>query len=69
MLKNLTEENINKKLLDIDGILVPGGFGERATKGKIIAIKYARTNNIPFFWNMFRYATCDDRNSSEFNRY
>ena len=47
--ENLTEENINKKLLDIDGILVPGGFGERATKGKIIAIKYARTNNIPFF--------------------
>ncbi|CAK6515393.1 CTP synthase [Rickettsia helvetica] len=46
---NLTEENINKKLLDIDGILVPGGFGERATEGKIIAIKYARTNNIPFF--------------------
>ncbi|MCC8461696.1 MAG: CTP synthase [Rickettsia endosymbiont of Ecitomorpha arachnoides] len=47
--ENLTEENINKKLLNIDGILVPGGFGERATKGKITAITYARTNNIPFF--------------------
>ncbi|WP_347938700.1 CTP synthase [Rickettsia oklahomensis] len=47
--ENLTEENINKKLLGVDGILVPGGFGERATEGKIIAIKYARTNNIPFF--------------------
>ncbi|MCZ6886569.1 MAG: CTP synthase [Rickettsia endosymbiont of Ixodes persulcatus] len=47
--ENLTEENIDKKLLGVDGILVPGGFGERATEGKIIAIKYARTNNIPFF--------------------
>lgn len=47
--ENLTEENINKKLLGVNGILVPGGFGERATEGKIIAIKYARTYNIPFF--------------------
>lgn len=31
-----------------DGILVPGGFGQRATKGKMAAIKYARENNIPF---------------------
>ena len=31
-----------------DGILVPGGFGQRATKGKLAAIKYARENNIPF---------------------
>ncbi|WP_341787714.1 CTP synthase [Rickettsia endosymbiont of Cantharis rufa] len=46
--ESLTEEGINKKLLGVDGILVPGGFGERATEGKIIAIKYARTNNIPF---------------------
>jgi CTP synthase len=34
---------------DIDGILVPGGFGERGTEGKIQAIQYARENNIPFF--------------------
>jgi len=47
--ENITNENINKKLLSVDGILVPGGFGERATEGKIIAINYARTNNIPFF--------------------
>jgi CTP synthase len=33
----------------IDGILVPGGFGERGTEGKIQAIKYARENKIPFF--------------------
>ena len=34
---------------DIDGILVPGGFGDRGVDGKIAAIQYARENNIPFF--------------------
>ncbi len=34
---------------DIQGILVPGGFGERGTEGKIQAIRYAREKNIPFF--------------------
>ena len=33
---------------DIDGILIPGGFGERGIDGKILAIKYARTHNVPF---------------------
>jgi len=33
----------------IDAILIPGGFGDRGTEGKIKAIKYARENNIPFF--------------------
>ena len=33
----------------VDGILVPGGFGERGIEGKIQAIQYARTNKIPFF--------------------
>ena len=37
-----------KKLEDIDGIVVPGGFGSRGTEGKILAIKYARENKIPF---------------------
>jgi len=35
-------------LADMDGILVPGGFGERGTEGKIAAIKYARENSVPF---------------------
>lgn len=35
-------------LKDADGILVPGGFGDRGIEGKIKAIKYARENNIPF---------------------
>src|SRR5690554_8208998 len=32
-----------------DGVLVPGGFGERGTEGKILAIEYARTRKVPFF--------------------
>jgi len=36
-------------LAEVDGILVPGGFGERGTEGKISAVKYARSNKIPFF--------------------
>ncbi len=34
---------------DVDGILVPGGFGDRGIEGKILAAKYARENKIPFF--------------------
>lgn len=37
-----------KFLGDVDGILIPGGFGDRGVEGKIKAIKYARENNIPF---------------------
>lgn len=36
-------------LEDVDGILVPGGFGDRGIPGKLKAIQYARENNIPFF--------------------
>ncbi len=43
-------------LVTSNAILVPGGFGSDGIKGKIAAIKYARENNIPFFWYMFRYA-------------
>ena len=39
---------IKKKLKNISGILIPGGFGKRGTDGKIEAIKYARLNKIPF---------------------
>ena len=44
-----TEENVEKTLSEVDGILVPGGFGERGTEGKIRSIRYAREMNIPFF--------------------
>ncbi len=37
------------QLQEVDGILVPGGFGERGVEGKITAIKYARENKVPYF--------------------
>ncbi len=44
----ITDENAADNLKDVDGIIVPGGFGIRGTEGKIACIKYARTHNIPF---------------------
>jgi CTP synthase len=41
--------NLGELFKDVQGILVPGGFGSRGTEGKIKAIQYARTNKIPFF--------------------
>ena len=45
---NLKPTEIKKKLKNVSGILIPGGFGKRGTEGKIAAIKYARINKIPF---------------------
>lgn len=45
----LTAKNIEEALSQVDGILVPGGFGQRGVEGKILAIQYARENKIPFF--------------------
>ncbi len=47
--ETLTEENSEKELRGLQGILVPGGFGERGLEGKIRAIKVARERKIPFF--------------------
>lgn len=44
----VTASNAGEILGDVDGILVPGGFGDRGIEGKIQAISYARTHNIPF---------------------
>ncbi len=41
--------NLDEIFKDVQGILVPGGFGSRGTEGKIKAIEYARTKKIPFF--------------------
>jgi CTP synthase len=41
--------DLAKYLGDVDGILVPGGFGDRGIEGKIRAIQYARENKVPFF--------------------
>lgn len=46
--EELTEENIGEVLGEMDGILIPGGFGERAFEGKVLAAKYARENKLPF---------------------
>ncbi len=43
------EEGADSLLGKVDGILVPGGFGERGIEGKVDAVRYARLNGIPFF--------------------
>lgn len=45
---DITRENVQEYLKDVDGILVPGGFGDRGIEGKIETIRWARENNIPF---------------------
>ena len=45
----ITEENVSEKLTGLDGLLVAPGFGFRGVDGKIVAIKYARENKMPFF--------------------
>ncbi|KSU49840.1 CTP synthetase [Exiguobacterium indicum] len=47
--EDVTRENVNELLGSADGILVPGGFGERGIEGKIEATRFARENNVPFF--------------------
>ena len=42
-------EDIEEKLDGIDGLLIPGGFGDRGTEGKINAANFARTRGIPYF--------------------
>src|SRR5699024_6248770 len=46
--ETLDKETIHGKLSQVDGIVVPGGFGSRGIDGKIGAIQYARENKIPF---------------------
>lgn len=46
--EEINEETVDGRLSDVDGILVPGGFGTRGTDGKILAAKYARENKIPY---------------------
>jgi CTP synthase len=45
----ITDENVSEKLGHLDGLLVAPGFGHRGIEGKIIAVKYARENKLPFF--------------------
>ncbi len=45
----ITESNVEEKLANLDGLLVAPGFGHRGIEGKILAVKYARENKLPFF--------------------
>jgi CTP synthase len=47
--EEVTAENVGELLGDVEGILVPGGFGDRGIDGKLLAIKYAREEKRPFF--------------------
>lgn len=47
--EKLEQDETLSELSDVHAILVPGGFGERGTEGKIRAIRYARENKIPYF--------------------
>ncbi|KAB2843241.1 CTP synthase [bacterium] len=47
--EDLVQKDLAKELEGIDGILIPGGFGDRGVEGKIKAIQYAREKQIPFF--------------------
>ncbi len=47
--ESLVDGDYQKKLAELDGILVAPGFGERGIEGKINAVKYARENKVPFF--------------------
>ncbi len=73
----LTEGNTAQKLKDLDGVLIPGGFGSRGMEGKITAVHYVRENKVPFFGICFgmqmavlefarHVCGIKDANSSEF---
>jgi len=47
--ESIEQEAADLLLKNVDGILIPGGFGDRGSEGKISAIRYARENGIPFF--------------------
>jgi len=46
--ENVTRENVDEQFFDVQGILVPGGFGSRGIDGMLYAIEYARTQKIPY---------------------
>ncbi len=75
---DLTDDNVVEKLSKGDGVLVPGGFGPRGIRGKILAAKYAREHKVPYFGICLgmhiavieiarNLASLKDANSEEFN--
>jgi len=51
----VTDKNVSGHLRDVDGIIVPGGFGTRGTEGKIACVRYARENNVPYLGLCFGF--------------
>lgn len=45
--ERVNKGNVDRLLKEVDGILIPGGFGEAGTEGKMLALKYARENKVP----------------------
>jgi CTP synthase len=52
---NITDQNAAENLNDVDGIIVPGGFGTRGAEGKIACIKFARENKLPYLGLCFGF--------------
>jgi len=52
---DITDANAAEHLADVDGIIVPGGFGTRGAEGKISCIKYAREENLPYLGICFGF--------------
>jgi len=52
---NLTDANVSTNLADVDGIIVPGGFGTRGAEGKICCVKHSRENNLPYLGICFGF--------------
>ena len=77
--EKINKDNVKETLEKYDGIVVPGGFGDRGIEGKIETIKYARENNVPFLgiclgmqMAVVEYARnvlgIEDATSAEFNK-
>ena len=47
--EEINKDNVSETLGGLEGIIVPGGFGQRGIEGMILAAQYARENNIPYF--------------------
>ncbi len=75
----ISDEDVQSHLADVDGIVVPGGFGVRGIEGKLKVVQYARENNVPYLGLCLgmqcaviefarNVAGLDNANSTEFDK-